>query len=84
MSDLLRAFVNAAPILVSPGATALDAVRAWKPGEAEAVLAGSRLITDSRGLPLEGATPLQAGAILRTVPRRGPGNPDPDPLGDPA
>ena len=82
MSDLLRAFVNAAPILVSPGATALDAVRAWKPDEADAVLAGARLITDSRGLPLDGGARLQAGAILRTVPRRGAGDRDADALGD--
>lgn len=84
MTDSVRAFVNAAPVLVPPGATALDAVRAWKPGEADAVSAGARLITDSRGLPMDAATPLQAGAILRTGPRRGAGTEDPEPIGDPA
>jgi len=84
VSDPLRAFVNAVPVSVPPGATALDAVRAWKPAEADAVSAGARLITDSRGLPIDAATPLQAGAILRTVPRRGPGADDPDPFGDSA
>ncbi|MDE3052337.1 MAG: hypothetical protein KGL38_14885 [Gemmatimonadota bacterium] len=77
MSDPLRAFVNAAPVAVPRGATALDAVRAWKPAEADAVAAGARAITDSRGLPLDPAAPLQAGAILRTVPNRGPDAADP-------
>jgi hypothetical protein len=77
MSDPIRAFVNAAAVTVPARATALDAVRAWKPAEADAVRAGARAITDSRGLPLEPATPLQAGAILRTVPNRGPDASDP-------
>ncbi len=90
MTDFLRAFVNAAPVSVPPGATALDAVRAWKPDEADAVAAGTRAITDSRGLPMDAATRLQAGAILRTVACRSAGaaaadpDPEPDPFGDPA
>ena len=77
MSDPIRAFVNAAAVTVARGGTALDAVRAWNPAEADAVAAGSRTITDSRGLPVQPATPLQAGAILRTVPNRGPDPADP-------
>jgi len=79
MSDPIRAFVNAAGIDVPPGATALDAVRAWKAAEAEAVVAGTRLITDSRGLPIDGAAPLQAGAILRTISNRGADTGDAEP-----
>ena len=77
MSDSVRAFVNAAPVSVPAGATALDAVRAWNPDEAAGVEAGTRAITDSRGLPLDPAARLQAGAILRTVPARGADAGDP-------
>ncbi|HUX33477.1 MAG TPA: hypothetical protein VMV51_06350 [Gemmatimonadaceae bacterium] len=84
MTDALRAFVNAAPVSVPRGATALDAVRAWKPDEADAVGAGARVITDSRGLPIDAATPLQAGAILRTISNRGPDADDPAAGADPA
>lgn len=71
MSELLRAFVNARAVDVPPGATAIDAVRAWSTDAAQEVLSGTRLITDSRGLPLEATAPVQAGAILRLIPRRG-------------
>ncbi|HEU4990238.1 MAG TPA: hypothetical protein VFT41_10685 [Gemmatimonadaceae bacterium] len=71
MSGAMRVFVNAAGVDVPRGATAADAVRAWQAAEADAVSAGTRLITDSRGLPIDGATPLQAGAILRTISNRG-------------
>lgn len=84
MTDPLRAFVNAAAVSVAPGATALDAVRAWKPDEADAVTGGTRVITDSRGLPIDAATPLQAGAILRTISNRGPDADDPAAAVDPA
>ncbi len=79
MSDSVRVFVNAAGVDVPRGATALDAVRAWKPAEADAVIAGSRMITDSRGLPITGDAPLPAGAILRTISDRGAEAGDADP-----
>jgi hypothetical protein len=84
VSDSVRAFVNAAAVSVPAGATALDAVRAWNPDEAAAVEAGTRAITDSRGLPLAPAVRLQAGAILRTVPSRGADAGDPDGLDESA
>lgn len=71
MSDLLRAFVNARAVDVPPGATAIDAVRAWSSEAAQEVLSGTRVITDSRGLPLDATAPVQAGAIFRLIPRRG-------------
>lgn len=77
MSDLLRVFVNGRAVDVPPGATAIDAVRAWDAGAAQEVLGGARLITDSRGLPLDGTVPIQAGAIFRLIPRRGE-SPDAD------
>ena len=64
-------FVNAAPVDANEGATALECVRAWRPEEADAVAAGSRLITDSRGLPIAADSRASAGSIYRTVANRG-------------
>ena len=71
MPNLLRAFVNAHAVDVPPGATALDAVRAWSDQAANEVVAGHRIITDSRGLPVDEMGPVHAGAIYRLIPRRG-------------
>jgi hypothetical protein len=72
MSDtrMVRVFVNAAGVEIPAGSTALDAVRAWNGDAAKEVSAGTRLITDSRGLPIDGATPMPAGSILRLVAKR--------------
>jgi hypothetical protein len=67
---MLRVFVNAAGVDVPAGATALDAVHAWNPDIALEVSAGGRLITDSRGLPIDGGTPVSAGSIFRLVAKR--------------
>ena len=66
----VRVFVNAAAVDVDPGATALDCVQAWKPDEAASVRQGSRLITDSRGLPIPSDSVASAGSIYRTVSNR--------------
>lgn len=66
----LRVFVNAAGVTVPAGATALDAVRAHDPALADAVSAGSRVITDSRGLPIEPGERAYAGAIYRLASAR--------------
>ena len=68
--SMVRVFVNADGVDVPRGATALDAVRAWNSDAAREVSAGSRLITDSRGLPIDGATPMSAGSILRLIANR--------------
>lgn len=60
-------FVNGRRIEMEPGATALEAVRRWDPVAARLVEAGERTITDSRGLRLDAATPVYAGAIFRLV-----------------
>ena len=70
MSRMLRVFVNATGVDVPAGATALDAVRAWNADAASEVTAGGRIITDSRGLPLDAATPMSAGSILRLIAKR--------------
>lgn len=66
----VRVFVNAAGVDVPSGSTALDAVRVWNADAAQEVVAGARLITDSRGLPIDSATPMPAGSILRLIANR--------------
>ena len=67
---MVRVFVNAVGVDVPAGSTALDAVRAWNADAAAEVTAGARLITDSRGLPIDGSAPMSAGSILRLVAKR--------------
>ena len=67
---MFRVFVNATGVDVPAGATALDAVRAWNADAAAEVTRGARIITDSRGLPLDAAAPMSAGSILRLIANR--------------
>jgi hypothetical protein len=67
---MIRVFVNANAVDVAAGSTALDAVRAWSADAAHEVGAGERRITDSRGLPIDAASPMSAGSILRLVANR--------------
>ena len=66
----MRVFVNAAPVDVADGASALDCVRGWRDSEAAAVVAGERVITDSRGLPVAADSTARPGSIYRTIPNR--------------
>jgi hypothetical protein len=70
MSESIRVFVNASGVDVPPGSTAIDAVRAFDAAAAQEVSGGTRIITDSRGLPIDGATPMSAGSILRLIAKR--------------
>jgi hypothetical protein len=70
MPESIRVFVNASGVDVPSGATALDAVRAFDATAADAVAGGTRVITDSRGLPIDSGTPMSAGSILRLVAKR--------------
>lgn len=71
MTDrLVRVFVNASGVDVPSGATALDAVRAWDASAAAEVEGGRRLITDSRGLPIDALSAMSAGSIIRLVAKR--------------
>ncbi len=70
MTHSARVFVNGIALDVPSGATALDAVREWRPEEADAVTIGASVITDSRGLPTAADSPVQAGAIFRVIPVR--------------
>ncbi|HWJ13634.1 MAG TPA: hypothetical protein VNS10_07810 [Gemmatimonadaceae bacterium] len=67
---MVRVFVNASGVDVPSGATALDAVRAWDASAAAEVEGGRRLITDSRGLPIDAAATMTAGSIIRLVAKR--------------
>ena len=70
MTRMVRVFVNGAGVDVPAGSTALDAVRAWNPDAAAEVSTGSRLVTDSRGLPIDAGTAMSAGSILRLIANR--------------
>jgi hypothetical protein len=73
-SRSVRAYVNARGVDVPAGSTALDAVRVFSATEAQAVERGERVITDSRGLPIDGDSAVHAGSIFRLVSgRRGSG-----------
>jgi len=67
----VRVFVNAKPIDLPAGSTALDAVRAFDANLALAVVAGTRLITDSRGLATPSDVGAHAGSIFRVIANRG-------------
>lgn len=67
---MVRVFVNGTGVDLPAGSGALDAVRAWNAALADDVSAGGRIITDSRGLPLDPASPVSAGSILRIIVRR--------------
>jgi hypothetical protein len=68
--ETLRVFIDARGVDVPPGATAIDAVEALDPTAAAAVRGGQRILTDSRGLPVEGDFALESGAIFRLISKR--------------
>jgi hypothetical protein len=68
--ETLRVFIDAHGVDVPPGATAIDAVEAFDPAIAAAVRDGQKILTDSRGLPIDSASALQSGAIFRLIPKR--------------
>ena len=78
MSETVRVYINAKAIDVDAAATALDAVEAWDAEQASAVRNGDRLITDSRGIVTDNATPVHNGAIFRIVRARQSASEDPD------
>ena len=66
----VRVFVNAVGVLVPAGSSILDAVRRWDEAEAAAVEDGEKMVTDSRGLPIDADKRVSAGSIFRLVPVR--------------
>lgn len=67
MSDTARIYFDGEGMDAPAGASVLDALARTKPAEAEAVRAGEKVITDSRGLPAEPSSAVYSGAIFRLV-----------------
>jgi hypothetical protein len=70
MSDTVRVFVNGKGLDAPAGGTALDAIAVHSSSDAEAVRAGTLLVTDSRGLPVDATVALHNGALFRLIPNR--------------
>jgi hypothetical protein len=70
VSEPLRVFVNGAGVSVPPGTTVLDAVAAADAAAADAVRAGTKLVADSRGLPVAPDTPVSGGFVMRIIGNR--------------
>ena len=66
----VRVFVNGKGYDVPPASSALDAIRLADTVEGDAIVAGSRVITDSRGLAVLADAPVYAGVIYRVVTNR--------------
>ena len=67
MTHPILAFINDRPVRVTPGATAADAVAAFDSALAARLRDGAAYLTDGRGIRLDPATPVVAGAIFRVV-----------------
>lgn len=67
MSDPMPVFVNDRAVRVPSGATAAEAVALADPDLAGKLAAGRAYLTDARGIRIEPALPLGAGAIVRVV-----------------
>lgn len=66
----IRVYINGRGVDAPPGGHALDAVRVWDAQVAEEIEGGRRALVDSRGLPLDSATPVFSGLIMRVVSNR--------------
>jgi hypothetical protein len=66
----IRVYINGRGVDAPPGGHALDAVRVWDAQVAADIEGGRRALTDSRGLPLDPATPVFSGLIMRIVSNR--------------
>lgn len=70
MNQPLRVFVNGTGVSVPVGSTVIDAVAAADSAAAADVRAGTRLVADSRGIPVAADTPLTGGYVMRIVSAR--------------
>jgi hypothetical protein len=69
MSETIRVFVNAGAVDLPVGADVGAAVRLFDPALERQLAAGAAYVTDGRGIEVDTAVPLVAGAILRVVVR---------------
>lgn len=70
MSESIKVFVNGVGVDVPTGSTVLHAVEAADPAAAAAVREGTRLVADSRGIPVPGDTVVSGGYVMRLVSAR--------------
>jgi hypothetical protein len=63
-------FIDGQRVEAPAKATVLDALRTVSERAAMDVAEGRRVVTDSRGLPIEADAPVYGGAIFRTQPAR--------------
>lgn len=70
MSATVRVYVNGRGVDAPASGSPVDAVRIADPTLADGVAAGERLVTDSRGLPVESNAALYNGAIFRVIANR--------------
>ena len=68
--ETVRVYIDGRGVDVAAGAPVLDAVARLDAALADAVRAGQRALTDSRGLPVAADAPAYGGAIYRTVAAR--------------
>lgn len=66
----MRVYINGRGVDAPPGGRALDAVRVWDAQVADEIEGGRRALADSRGLPLDPATLVFSGLIMRIVSNR--------------
>jgi hypothetical protein len=78
MSDALRVFVNGSAVDVAAGTDVAAAVAAADPSMAEKIAHGAAYVTDGRGIEIDPAARLAAGAILRVIVRARRGVTDAD------
>lgn len=69
MSETIRVFVNAGAVDLPAGADVGAAVRQFDPALERQIAGGTAYVTDGRGIEIDPAAPIQAGAILRVVVR---------------
>jgi hypothetical protein len=74
--EIIRVFVNAKPVDLPAGADVAQAVRAFDAALEPRIATGAAYVTDGRGIEIEPATQLSAGAILRVVVRARRGDPN--------
>jgi uncharacterized Zn-binding protein involved in type VI secretion len=67
MSDTARIFFDGKGVDAPAGSTVISALESVSVETTAAVRAGERVITDSRGLPVEAETVIYNGAIFRVI-----------------
>ncbi|MGI9091742.1 MAG: hypothetical protein ACR2GG_11690 [Gemmatimonadaceae bacterium] len=70
MTDPFMIFVDGTPVETRAGDTTITSIERWRSDVAAELRAGTRTLTDSRGLPIPIDSAAYAGAIFRVVSAR--------------